>query len=102
MATRATLPLEIRLKIYEILLTEWFDAPGIWMYPAPLKCGECSDLMYDDGTVDNWSDALCKVHMPQVKLPVPAVLQAEPVEIRSHLLKWLARHKGMSTIMYTH
>lgn len=72
MASHITLPLEIRLNIYEILLTEWTEEPAIWKGSPP----GASHIM--------------------VRVPVPAVLRAEASEARSRLLKWLVKHKGIS------
>jgi hypothetical protein len=58
--------------IYEIRLIEWVDDPAIW---AP-DSSSTLDLM--------------------VRMPVPAVLQAEAGEVRPRLLKWLAKHKHIS------
>lgn len=72
MASHITLPFELRLKIYEILLTEWIEEPAIWEGDPP----GAGVLM--------------------VRVPVPAVLRAEAGEARSRLLKWLVKHKGIS------
>lgn len=72
MASHITLPFEIRLKIYEILLTEWIEEPAIWK-GSPTDVGNLT-----------------------VRVPVPAVLQAEVGEGRSRLLKWLVKHKDIS------
>lgn len=72
MASHITLPFEIRLKIYEVLLTEWIEEPAIWKGSPP------------------------GAGLFMVRVPVPAVLRAEAGEARSRLLKWLVKHKGIS------
>ncbi|KAG6361621.1 hypothetical protein INS49_009848 [Diaporthe citri] len=110
MASHATLPLELRLDIYERCLAHCFDAPGICMFPG-MSFDE-SDLIQSHllhllrilrwrlfrvsfGFSHPFSDGIEYVREGKVKLPVPSVLQAESGDVRSHLLKWLAKHRGI-------
>lgn len=72
MASQITLPVEIRLKIYELLLAEWDSEPAIFSPRGP-GVGET-------------------IEQPRVRVPVPAVSQAEAGEVRSRLLQWLTKH----------
>lgn len=95
MASYATFPLEVRLNIYEKCLADWLDAPGICTFPlqrshAEMRKMRPAVLRYYKSTAEYIARA------PKIKRPVPPVLQAEAGETRSHLLKWLAKHKGMS------
>lgn len=95
MAPCATLPLEVRLNIYEECLADWLDAPGICMFPLQRPFPKFSKMGLSR-KFNNMLIAEYNARAPKVKLPVPPVLQAEAGEVRSHLLKWLANHKGIS------
>lgn len=106
MASHATLPLELRLDIYERCLAHYFDSPGICIFPGISFDG--SDLFQSHLLsllrIPRWpwfqlsfgySLGTEYVREGNVQLPVPAVLQAELGDVRSHLLKWLAKHRGI-------
>lgn len=95
MAPCATLPLEVRLNIYEECLADWLDAPGICIFPLQRSVAEMP-RMRQTQMLYYVRSAEYNARFPKVKLPVPPVLQAEAGEVRSHLLKWLVNHKGIS------
>lgn len=106
MASHATLPLELRLDIYERCLAHCFDSPGICIFPGISFDG--SDLFQSHLLsllrILRWpwfqlsfgySLGTEYVREENVQLPVPPVLQAELRDVRSHLLNWLAKHRGI-------
>lgn len=107
MSCHATLPVEIRLKIYEIHLADCFDAPALCRFPIRnqdrnfFRAGRPSEryymLVHGWKTWENlWGLAQHNVRDAKIKLPVPPSLQAELGGVRSHLLEWLARQKDVS------
>lgn len=105
----ATLPLELRLNIYENFLAHYFDAPGICILPGilygeiHLKRWQMAHLLrmlcimrgFSRRRLPKVSRGTWYVRVEMVKLPVPPVLQAESGDVRSPLLKWLAKHRGI-------
>ncbi|KAJ0108945.1 hypothetical protein J7T55_005492 [Diaporthe amygdali] len=84
MTSHCALPAEIRLKIYEMRLAEYFNAPGVCVFPTRYFDGRFCKL--------TWAE----VQGAMIKTPVPATLQIDSGEMRSHLLQWLAREKDIS------
>lgn len=93
MASHATLPVEIRLSIYEKCLADWHDAPGIGVFPSEPPFSE----IYRSWSCRTRGLSLGTAHVraTKVKLPVPAALQSEAGDVRSRLLKWLVKHRGI-------
>lgn len=93
MSSHATLPLEVRLLIYEKCLADWHDAPGIGVFPSNPPFSEI------DWSISRRVRSLLLgtdyVRATKVKLPVPAALQSEAGDVRSRLLKWLVKHRGI-------
>lgn len=93
MSSHATLPLEIRLSIYEKCLADWHDAPGIGVFPSNPPFSEIHRSTQRSRRGVPLGTAY--VRATKVKLPVPASLQSEAGDVRSRLLKWLAKHRGI-------
>lgn len=93
MASHATLPVEIRLSIYEKCLADWHDAPGIGVFPSHPPFSEIDWIT--SRRIRGLSLGTAYVRDTKVKLPVPAVLPSEAGEVRSRLLKWLVKHRGI-------
>ncbi|KAI3392550.1 hypothetical protein diail_5521 [Diaporthe ilicicola] len=89
MSRRATLPPDIRLIVYKIYLADYFDAPGICNLPAR----RIPDSLSWDRV--SYTSMWHNIRQAVVEVPVPPPMLAEPGEMRSHLLKWLAREKGI-------
>lgn len=92
MASHANLPVEIRLSIYEKCLADWHDAPGIGVFPSEPTFNEIDRRLHRDRGL---AIGTSHVRATKVKLPVPAALQSESGDVRSRLLKWLVKHRGI-------
>lgn len=91
MTSHPALPPEIRLRIYEICLAEYFDTPGVCFLPTQLSFNR------SPGSSLDWSEIQGAV----IKTPVPPILQIELGEMRSHLLAWLARYRGVFPVEHS-
>ncbi|KAL1875842.1 hypothetical protein Daus18300_003033 [Diaporthe australafricana] len=89
MSDHHTLPPELRLEVYEFYIADYLDAPGICKFPSEIPDRR---LIWRHRNLQVWH----KILSAEVKLAVPSPLRAEQGEIRSHLLKWLAKEKGIS------
>lgn len=90
MPSHPLLPPEVRLRIYEICLDEYFDnnkkKPGVWVLPARLSSSPNGSL--------TWAG----VHGATIRNPVPSILQVELGDMRARLLARLARQRGLVAV----
>lgn len=84
MVPNSVLPPELRLNIYELRLAAYFDTPGVCIFPV-LDPRSTRQKM-------TWTHLKTA---PRIRTPVPAILQVELGEMRSRLLGWLAKEKGV-------
>jgi len=89
MTSHPALPPQIRLRIYKICLAEFFDTPGVWVFPAGHSLSPNYPL--------TWAE----IQGAMIKTPIPGTLQIELGEMRPHLLAWLARQRGVFPVKNT-
>lgn len=82
MVLDSVLPPELRLHIYEHRLAEYFDRPGVLTQRHS----------YNNRSALTWASLKTD---PTIRTPVPAILQVEMGDMRSHLLDWLAKERSV-------
>lgn len=82
------LPPEVRLRIYEICLDDYFDKTKSWIWVLPASASSSTNDRL------TWAD----VHGATIKIPVPRILQVELGDMRARLLAWLSRRKGLTAM----